>query len=141
MCKLPLYLHILNTFSIGLKLYREFGNVKIHLLCFCKTKYRMPLKWLSRVCKMDIEQDISITKPITTDILNDLSSHEAAGKRLKDRNLTIKNVRPYFKPWRIFINHIDSYHGKLLADVSIVLKTNLILTFFYIKLSKNLQTR
>ena len=32
-----------------------------------------------------------------------------------------ESVEPGFKPWRVFINHVDSYHGRKLADVSIKL--------------------
>lgn len=27
-------------------------------------------------------------------------------------------VEPSFKPWRVFINHIDSYHGTKIVEVS-----------------------
>lgn len=80
---------------------------------------------------MDINKNVLITEPTTAaDILHNLSGHETNGERLENRNLTTENVKLHFKPWRVFINHIDSYHGKLLVDVSIVFKTNL--THMYI---------
>jgi len=66
-----------------------------------------------------IQKNISITKPTNAaDTLNNLSSFEAARKRQED--LSTENGKPHFKPWRIFINHIDSYHGKILCDVCIL---------------------
>jgi len=70
---------------------------------------------------MNIKQNISITGPATVaDALDDLFGFEAARKRQRNRDLTSGNVKPHFKPWRVFINHIDSYHGKILIDVRIV---------------------
>lgn len=67
---------------------------------------------------MDVEENISITEPITTvDVLDDLFGFEAAQIREEKRDLTAENRKLHFKPWRVFINHIDSYHGKLLAEV------------------------
>ncbi|KYM83836.1 Putative adenylate kinase 7 [Atta colombica] len=63
-----------------------------------------------------IQKNISITKPTNAaDTLNNLSSFEAARKR--QEGLSTGNMKPHFKPWRIFINHIDSYHGKILCDI------------------------
>lgn len=65
------------------------------------------------------QKHISITKLTNAaDTLNNLSSFEAR-KRQKDFDLSTGNVKPHFKPWRIFINHIDSYHGKILSEVCI----------------------
>lgn len=73
---------------------------------------------------MDIE-NISITEPITgADTLNDLPGHEAVEKRQEGRDLTAENTKSYFKPWRVFINHIDSYHGKILAEVMYFFNAN-----------------
>lgn len=66
---------------------------------------------------MDSKRNISITEPTTANALDDLFGFEAARKRQEDRDLTTENMKPHFKPWRVFINHIDSYHGKILTDV------------------------
>ncbi|XP_036144652.1 uncharacterized protein LOC114254645 isoform X2 [Monomorium pharaonis] len=66
---------------------------------------------------MDNKQNISITKLTNAaDTLDNQFSFDVARKR-QDCDLTTENVKPHFKPWRIFINHIDSYHGKILTDV------------------------
>lgn len=81
---------------------------------------------------MDIEQNISITESTTAaNTLNDLSGREAAEKQQQDRNVITENIKSYFKPWRVFINHIDSYHGKMLVDVSIFLNIKFIYALFY----------
>lgn len=70
------------------------------------------------LAKMDMKEDISSTGPITAaGTLNDPSGFEVVQNRQED--LTTENVKSYFKPWRVFINHIDSYHGKLLTNVRI----------------------
>lgn len=54
------------------------------------------------------------------DTLDDLSGFEAAQKRQQEHcDLTTKNEKSKFRSWRTFINHVDSYHGKILADVGI----------------------
>lgn len=68
---------------------------------------------------MDSKQNISVTEP-SADTLDDLFGFKAAQKRQKDRDLTTENMKPHFKPWRVFINNIDSYHGKILTDVCTV---------------------
>lgn len=66
---------------------------------------------------MDSKENISITEPTAASTLDDLFGFEAARKRQEDRDLITENMKSHFKPWRIFINHIDSYHGKILTDV------------------------
>lgn len=68
---------------------------------------------------MDNKQNISITESTIADTVDDLFGFEAARKRQEERNLTTENIKPHFKPWRVFINHIDRYHGKILTDVCI----------------------
>lgn len=69
---------------------------------------------------MNNKQNISITELTNAaDTLNSLSDFEITRKRQED-NLSVENMNLYFKPWCIFINHIDSYHGKILTDVCIV---------------------
>ncbi|XP_018338500.1 PREDICTED: adenylate kinase 7-like [Trachymyrmex septentrionalis] len=64
------------------------------------------------------KKNISITELTNAaDTLNSLSSFETTRKRQEDCDLSTENVKPHFKPWRIFINHIDSYHGKILSDI------------------------
>ncbi|XP_011644876.1 uncharacterized protein LOC105432009 [Pogonomyrmex barbatus] len=64
------------------------------------------------------KQNISITEPINAvDILDNLFGFEAAQKRQENCDLSTENAKSHFKPWRIFINHIDSYHGKILTDM------------------------
>ncbi|XP_025161855.1 uncharacterized protein LOC112590201 [Harpegnathos saltator] len=80
---------------------------------------------------MDVSRKVSITDSTTAaDTLNHPPGREATGERQGDRNLFAENAEPYFKPWRVFINHIDSYHGTLLADVSISgpLRTQIVLS-------------
>lgn len=79
---------------------------------------------------MDVKENISISDPITANnanALDDLFDFEAARKRQEERDLTAENGKLHFKPWRVFVNHIDSYHGKLLVDVRgpfLILKFN-----------------
>ncbi|XP_011694075.1 PREDICTED: adenylate kinase 7-like [Wasmannia auropunctata] len=66
---------------------------------------------------MGSKQNISITELTNAaDTLDSLHGFEAARKRQEGCDLSTENVKPHFKPWRIFINHIDSYHGKILTD-------------------------
>lgn len=70
---------------------------------------------------MGSEQNISITELTNaTDTLDSLFNFEAARKRQENCDLSTENTKSHFKPWRIFINHIDSYHGKILTDVRII---------------------
>ncbi|XP_076749056.1 adenylate kinase 7 [Xylocopa sonorina] len=38
-------------------------------------------------------------------------------RKSKDDGAKKEPVEPSFKPWRVFINHVDSYHGKKLVDL------------------------
>lgn len=68
---------------------------------------------------MDSSQNISITEPTTAaNVSDDSFGYEADRKRHEKSDLITKNMKSQFKPWRVFINHIDSYHGRLLTDVS-----------------------
>lgn len=82
---------------------------------------------------MDIERNISTTESTAAaDASDDPFVRETARKRQEERDLTAKNVKSHFKPWRVFINHIDSYHGRLLTDVRIVFYQNFWHIFIYI---------
>jgi hypothetical protein len=69
------------------------------------------------------DEDIPITvcvKHVTAvDSLDDLLGFEAAQKRQQIEELTEKDRKPQFAPWRVFINCIDSYHGEILTDVRV----------------------
>jgi len=69
------------------------------------------------------DEDVPITVCVehvtATDPLDDLFGFEAAQKRQQIEELTEKNGKLQFAPWRVFINHIDSYHGEILADVRV----------------------
>lgn len=59
----------------------------------------------------------------TRDPLEDLFEFKAAEEREKSRiaqEFSTTNPEGEFKPWRVFINHIDGYHGEKLAEVSYV---------------------
>lgn len=74
---------------------------------------------------MNSKRNTSIIESTAADTLDDLFGFEAARKRQEDRNLKTENMKPHFKPWRVFINHIDSYHGKILTDVCIFNNKNI----------------
>ncbi|CAL7945211.1 unnamed protein product [Xylocopa violacea] len=38
-------------------------------------------------------------------------------RKSKEDHAKEEPVEPSFKPWRVFINHVDSYHGKKLVDL------------------------
>lgn len=65
---------------------------------------------------MNVQENNSIIES-TCDDFDDLFGFEAARKREEKRALIEGNDMLRFTPWRVFINHIDSYHGKLLTDV------------------------
>lgn len=50
-----------------------------------------------------------------------LSSRNNPGTPRISKNDSAKEepVEPSLKPWRVFINHVDSYHGRKLVDVSV----------------------
>jgi len=85
---------------------------------------------------MDSKQNVSITELTNAaDTFDNLFGFEAAQKRQEDCDLSTEKVKPYFKPWRIFINHIDSYHGKILTDVCIVYNKIYVYIYVYIYLN------
>ncbi|XP_012286013.2 adenylate kinase 7 [Orussus abietinus] len=47
---------------------------------------------------------------------DDLFGFEDARMRQEEREREARHVELGLRPWRVFINHIDSYHGKKLAD-------------------------
>lgn len=84
---------------------------------------------------MDSGQSISITELTNaTDTLDSLSGFEAAQKRQEDCDLSTENTKSLFKPWRIFINHLDSYHGKILTAVRIIYNKKFIYVYIHIYL-------
>jgi len=68
---------------------------------------------------MNDEIPISMPCHEHVDDLDDLFGFEAARKRQQIKELTEKNGKLQFAPWRVFINQIDSYHGKVLTDVRV----------------------
>ena len=53
--------------------------------------------------------------------ISDLFGFEAAQMRLQDtqNHESFEGVEVKFKPWRVFVNCIDSYHGKRIVEVKI----------------------
>lgn len=39
----------------------------------------------------------------------------------KFREEPLKEEPEKFKPWRVFINHLDSYHGQKIVNVSVII--------------------
>lgn len=51
------------------------------------------------------------------DVADNLFDLATTRKQQENCDLSTESAKLNFKPWRIFINHIDSYHGKILTDV------------------------
>lgn len=39
----------------------------------------------------------------------------------KFKEESLKEEPEKFKPWRVFINHLDSYHGQKIVNVSVII--------------------
>lgn len=60
-------------------------------------------------------------------------------KASKFKEESLKEESEKFKPWRVFINHLDSYHGQKIVNVSVIIlliKKNDFMIF--IKIFKNI---
>lgn len=62
-------------------------------------------------------------------------------KASKFKEESLKEEPEKFKPWRVFINHLDSYHGQKIVNVSVIIllktikKKNFLI---FIKIFKNI---
>lgn len=54
-------------------------------------------------------------------IIYQLNDDEEKFPKLKTEAIKEEPEEPSFVPYRVFINHVDSYHGKRLVDVSVEL--------------------
>ena len=66
------------------------------------------------------------------DPLADLFGFAAAQKRLQEEQnqRTSANIDLGFQPWRVFLNHMDSYHGRRMVEVE---KLSKYITYFSFK--------
>lgn len=83
---------------------------------------------------MDIKRNTSITETTIDVNLNNPPGLGTIRKQGENAaGLAIQHVETHFEPRRVFINHIDSYSGKILANVCVMfLIKNLILLYITI---------
>lgn len=74
------------------------------------------------------------TPPTIEGIDDNFPFDDESQKVSKFKEESLKEEPEKFKPWRVFINHLDSYHGQKIVNVSliIVLRKKRFLDFYSI---------